>query len=386
MGKGAATLGSMAETCNDPANMPVGQVIAAGTVLINKKPAAKKNDQIVGVDTHIVLVPAPPSPSPVPTPLPHPYTGMIDGGLSSSVNIMGQPAATVDSTATNTPSHIATPPGVSFQKPPDNKATIKMGSFDVMIGNGGSGSGSGSGGGSSVQTETAAVEVDKGHFLDLKFVDKGGKEISGINYSIKSPSNEEISGIISGQIKQAGLKEGDYEVELKAITKAEWSTNSAHVGDKVKLLVDSVGIEDDEKAVLQVFIKDSNCADRLHKSFDCKISGGKIEYEWELEVDDNLAENQDAKVRSSGYSSPAFYFAVMVANLKTKSGLLIFKDYVELELKDDDDKPIGNVKYTVYLPNGGVKEGYLDKDGYAKVEDLPPGKIEYKYDIRDRKQ
>ncbi len=96
------------------------------------QPAAKKGDQIVGVDTHIVMVPAPPAP-PIPTPLPHPFTGMIDGNLSSDVNIMGMAAATVDSTATNTPSHIANPPGVSFQKPPTNKGTIMIGSPTVKI-------------------------------------------------------------------------------------------------------------------------------------------------------------------------------------------------------------------------------------------------------------
>jgi uncharacterized Zn-binding protein involved in type VI secretion len=95
------------------------------------QPAAKKGDQIKAVDTHIVMVPA--APSPVPTPLPHPFTGMINNGLSSDVNIMGQPAATVDSTGDNTPAHIPTPPGTTFQKPPSNKATIKMGSATVKI-------------------------------------------------------------------------------------------------------------------------------------------------------------------------------------------------------------------------------------------------------------
>ena len=95
------------------------------------QPAAKKGDQIVATDTHIVMVPS--GPSLVPTPLPHPFTGIINGGLSSDVNIMGMPAATVDSTADNTPAHIATPPGTSFQKPPANKATIKLGSSTVNI-------------------------------------------------------------------------------------------------------------------------------------------------------------------------------------------------------------------------------------------------------------
>lgn len=95
------------------------------------QPAAKQGDQIVAVDIHIVMVPA--VPNPVPTPLPHPFTGIINGNLSSNVNIMGLPAATVGSTADNTPPHIPTPPGVSFQKPPSNKGTIKIGSATVKI-------------------------------------------------------------------------------------------------------------------------------------------------------------------------------------------------------------------------------------------------------------
>jgi uncharacterized Zn-binding protein involved in type VI secretion len=94
------------------------------------QPSAKQGDKIVAVDTHIVMVP---SPGPVPTPLPHPFSGTINGGLSSDVNIMGKAAATVDSTADNSPAHIATPPGTSFQKPPSNKGTIKMGSPTVKI-------------------------------------------------------------------------------------------------------------------------------------------------------------------------------------------------------------------------------------------------------------
>lgn len=93
------------------------------------QPAAKHGDKILGVDIHIILIPTPGGP--VPTPLPHPFSGDIDGDLSSDVNIEGKPAATVDSTATNTPSHI--PQGGSFQSPPSNRATIKMGSGTVFI-------------------------------------------------------------------------------------------------------------------------------------------------------------------------------------------------------------------------------------------------------------
>src|SRR5262245_49788985 len=95
-------------------------------------PAAKQGDKVVAVDTHIVMVPAPPGP-PVPTPLPHVFNGMLTGGLSSDVTIMGKPAATVDSTADNAPPHTPTPPGASFQKPPANKGTVMVGSPTVKI-------------------------------------------------------------------------------------------------------------------------------------------------------------------------------------------------------------------------------------------------------------
>jgi uncharacterized Zn-binding protein involved in type VI secretion len=58
---------------------------------------------------------------------------VLNGGLSPNVNIMGQPAATVDSTADNSPPHIATPPGTSFQTPPADRGTIMLGSQTVNI-------------------------------------------------------------------------------------------------------------------------------------------------------------------------------------------------------------------------------------------------------------
>jgi uncharacterized Zn-binding protein involved in type VI secretion len=93
------------------------------------QPAAKQGDRVVATDVHIVMIPSPGGP--IPTPLPHPFVGMLDGSLSSDVNIEGKPAAVQGSTASNTPSHI--PQGGPFQSPPANKATIQLGSGTVLI-------------------------------------------------------------------------------------------------------------------------------------------------------------------------------------------------------------------------------------------------------------
>jgi uncharacterized Zn-binding protein involved in type VI secretion len=93
------------------------------------QPGAKQGDQITGTDTHIIMIPSPGGP--VPTPLAHPFAGRINANLSTSVNIMGMPAATQHSTADNIPPHI--PQGGAFQKPPSNKAQIISGSATVLI-------------------------------------------------------------------------------------------------------------------------------------------------------------------------------------------------------------------------------------------------------------
>lgn len=94
------------------------------------QPAAKQGDRVTATDIHITLVPSPPG-APVPTPLPYSFNGIIDGSLSGDVKIGGMPAAVVGSTATNTPPHV--PQGVSFAKPPTNRATVFMGSTTVRI-------------------------------------------------------------------------------------------------------------------------------------------------------------------------------------------------------------------------------------------------------------
>ncbi|WFE21256.1 PAAR domain-containing protein [Solwaraspora sp. WMMD937] len=93
--------------------------------------AAKQGDRVNATDIHVVMVPG--APAPTPTPLPHPFTGIINGGLSADVKIMGKPAAVAGSTAENTPAHVPTAPGTSFQKQPSNTATLEGGSATVRI-------------------------------------------------------------------------------------------------------------------------------------------------------------------------------------------------------------------------------------------------------------
>jgi uncharacterized Zn-binding protein involved in type VI secretion len=89
-------------------------------------PAAKKGDKITATDVHFIQ----PGTAP-PASVQHPFKGKIEGKLSANVNIMGKPAATVKSTANNTPAH--QPIGGTFVKAPSNRGSIIAGSATVFI-------------------------------------------------------------------------------------------------------------------------------------------------------------------------------------------------------------------------------------------------------------
>lgn len=92
------------------------------------KQVAKQGDKVVGVDTHIVMFPS--INGEIPTPMPLPFIGTLKGGLSNNVRIgkdSKKKVAVENSVAQHTNGHIAPPPAVGFQRPPDNQGKVTRG-------------------------------------------------------------------------------------------------------------------------------------------------------------------------------------------------------------------------------------------------------------------
>lgn len=296
---------------------------------------------------------------------------------SFTVLIGGQPAARVGDMC-------------QCSGPPDS---IAMGCTTVLIGTGGGGGGAGmaGAGGKTVEAEKGADagkskelaeeagEADEAetedHYLDVKFVDKGGKPIMGVDYKIKSPDQQTDQGTVFGKVKKTGVKPGDYEIELKAITKAEWSKKQARDGETVKMLVETAGVESGTRASLQIWERNINEADKKIADIDdVEVTNGKIETEWRYVYVDEDEEKEPLQAGRQKYYAPSYYFTVSIDKLLARSPLLEYKDYIELYLKDAEDQPIANARYRVFLSSGEVREGQLDSNGYKKIEKVPPGK------------
>ena len=350
MGKPAARVGDM--TVHGGTIMPPG----APTVLIGGMPAA-----CVG-DNHLcpMLNPGVPPPPHVGGPIMPPGAPMV--------LICGKPAACVGDMAT-------------CSGPPDTIAP--PGCPTVLIGSGGGGgaplSGSkGHGAGAGV-----AGQDSEGHALDVSFEDKGGKPITGVVYTIKTPDGQTIDGTLTGQIKKGGVQQGSHEITLRTIVKASWSVAKAKVGDKVKLQAETAGIDSGTKASLLIYIRDANFADKLLTTIESTVNSDKIEEEWQLQVDKKLVEIQESKEQIGRYSSPSYYFIVNACGFSARSSLLDIVDDLEIKIIGDDGQPVANRKYRVYLANGEVREGKLDGSGTAQIKNVPPGQVKISVDVRE---
>jgi len=361
MGKPAARMGDM--------TVHGGSIVAGcPTVLIGGKPAARVGDM------HVC-----PMQTPAPAPIPHVGMPILPPG-AVTVLIGGMPAACVgDMAACTGPPDTIAPPG---------EPTVLIGpggGGGAGAGQTGAGSGQAEGeGGGDAGASTELTDEGEDHFLHVDFVDKGGFPVMGVAYSLEKSGSSVDEGVLTGRVRKTGIEAGSYDIELRVISKAEWSVDEAAVGDKVKLTADCSGIKNGTPAGLTIYLRDLNAPDREIEVIKSSVDSDKIEGEWTFELQEDLLPVQSERSGRQGYSSPAYYFVVKAAGCSARSKLLKFKDWLELRLKDEEGNSIGNRPYRVHCANGQIISGTLDGNGQARVENLPPGRIRVSYNVRDQ--
>lgn len=224
----------------------------------------------------------------------------------------------------------------------------------------------GTGEGEKKETET--------HWLDVRFVDKAGYPITGVGYELTGTDGKKSAGRLGGdgKIRKDGMDPGNATVQLFSVHNARWSTDKAKVGDRVKLTADVRGYASGTKAVFQIWEKDINSPDDRITRIETKTKGDKVETQWEYQYAEDVDDIQTERESKKGYSAPEYYFTVKVEKSKAKSGLLEYKDWIEIELKDENGNPMAEEEYILRLTNGEIRNGKLDKNGYKKEENIPP--------------
>ena len=60
------------------------------------------------------------------------------------------------------------------------------------------------------------------------------------------------------------------------------------------------------------------------------------------------------------------------------------KSWIEIELVDDNNKPVAQERYVIELPDGRKVEGFLDGDGLARVDGIDPGNCKVTFPDLDK--
>jgi len=331
-----------------------GGVIVSGlqTVLIGRLPAARLGDFHTCPQTN----PATPF---------NPHVGGPIVMGSAAVLIGGRPAARMGDIAT-----CAGPP-----------SRIMTGWPTVFIGEG-AGAG-GAGGGSGSQEAKMGAEVaskgkdkqgpkpDSPHWIEYQFQDSAGKPVYGASYIFTGTDGTESRGILAGdgRIRQDGIDPGSCRVRLFKVSNARWSPVKAKVGEEVELAADVQGIPTGTAAKFEIWVRDARRPDRLLATIEAQTQADRVDARWTY----RYAEEPQGQ-KQGGYSFPEFYFIVDVDGTRSRSGLLQLTDYVDIELKDGEGNPVDGAEYILYLPNGEIRQGKLDKNGSKREDNIPPGR------------
>ncbi len=330
-------------------------VVGCPTVLIGGMPAARLGDM------HVC-----PMVTPAVPPIPHVGGPVLKG--STGVLIGGMPAARMGDLALCT-------------GPPDS---IVLGCMTVLIGETMAGGGGGGGGGAGAPASVAAqasaataltdnneTSTKEEHWVEFQFVDKAGNPVSGIPYEFTDSDNKVTKGVLrtDGKICRDGINQGQCKAVLFSVSNAKWSKEKAEVGEKVKMTADVEGFKDGTKATIEICKRDIKGPDVVVDTIEVKVSGSKIEKEWEFVYSEKEKRGTGVTLPKS-YSSPEYYFEVLSGRCKSRSGLLAFVDSMEIELRDKEGKSIPNEEYILVLPDGQIRKGKLDGKGYKKEEKI----------------
>ena len=226
--------------------------------------------------------------------------------------------------------------------------------------------------------------------ISIKISDKSGKtfetikaKMSGNHFwkqiIVPEKAKEELFAEVKLSKHSLNKKSnGLYLFPLVEIKNLKWDKNEARRGDILKLTADIKGLADGNEVEIQIWEHDADEAHDLVTKFPVTIKSQKIETEWEFVYVDDTDDIPTHEESEKGYQWPEYFFRIVCAGKSADSGLLKFKDWVEIKIKNNLGEPVKDLDYILILSDGKERKGKLDIEGYLKEEDVPPGKIKIK--------
>jgi hypothetical protein len=159
-----------------------------------------------------------------------------------------------------------------------------------------------------------------------------------------------------------------------------WSASEARRGDIVTLSATVENLPDAAELKVTIYEADADGAHDKITELPAVVKSKKIELQWAYEYHedtDDIPTDQQMQRYGRNYNPPEYFFTVKVDSQEfgkdQASGLLEFKDWIEITGEDPYGEPATDAEYVLTLPDGSQKRGKLDANGKALVDGVPPG-------------
>jgi signal peptidase I len=172
-------------------------------------------------------------------------------------------------------------------------------------------------------------------------------------------------------------------IQVKSIA---WDRQEARRGDIVGITAEFDNVANNTRATVIIYEYDQDGNHDPIVKIPAMVKNGKLDLQWEYEYfedTDEIPTDEEMKKYGGSYNPPEYFFVIVIEGarigVEQESGLLTFKDWITLELVDENGDPIPERKFIIRLPDGSENNGTLDSNGKATIENLPPGPCEVEY-------
>jgi hypothetical protein len=253
--------------------------------------------------------------------------------------------------------------------------------------------------GDSLPLEVWTHFVGNGAAITIKVKNQKGKTVETLKGQVFGnrfagriviPEKDVEALVFTAKLSKHGLQADSNTCRILPpvkITNQKWDRQEARRGDVVKLTADTHNIADGEQLMLMIYEYDQDGAHDFIAKFPCRVRANKIDADWEYEYHEDTDEiPTDAEMQKGGrrYNPPEYFW---VADLhgrrfgeKQESGLLKFKDWLEVLVTGADGEPLSNCDVTVKFADGTDKTVTTNGEGLARYQDLVPGPVEVEFE------
>ncbi len=219
----------------------------------------------------------------------------------------------------------------------------------------------------------------------------GGKKVGtletrvGLNVcagTFEVPEDAKGDLVYEIQLKKHKLKAKSEPLSLApscTLENLKWDRDKARRGDVVKLTADVDGLSDGARVPIEIYEHDDDGGHELITKIEGEVSGGRLEARWEYEYHEDTHEIPTHEESEKGYRAPEYFFRVNAGGATADSGLLGFRDWVDLSLSIAGSKPAAGEEYVFTMPDGSERKGKLDDQGKGRETDVPPGDFKVRF-------